>query len=129
MRFTLAFHARRGCILSYSLDVSVLYHYVRGQEVIKLYMAASVLECFDKLCCSFNGNVLDALTTRWIKLSTPRSTSFREEGTFRLRFTTICGRDLVDVCHGIAYVCVIAPRGNFIDNEFTHQRDVVGFNF
>ena len=48
--------------LSYSLDVSVLYHYVRGQEVIKLYMAASVLECFDKLCCSFNGNVLDALT-------------------------------------------------------------------
>ena len=55
---------------------------------------------------------------------------FEKTGRFRLRFTTFCGRDLVDVCHGFAYVCVIAPRGNFIrGNEFTHQRDVVGFTF
>jgi hypothetical protein len=44
-----------------SVDVSVLYHYIRGQEVIKLYLACSVLECFDKLCCAFNCHVLDAL--------------------------------------------------------------------
>lgn len=36
------------------VDVSVVYHYIRGQEVIKLYLACSVLECFDKLCCAFN---------------------------------------------------------------------------
>ena len=44
-----------------SVDVSMLYHYIRGQEVIKLYLACSVLECFDKLCCAFNCHVLDAL--------------------------------------------------------------------
>jgi hypothetical protein len=43
------------------VDVSMVYHYIRGQEVIKLYMACSVLECFDKLCCAFNCHVLDAL--------------------------------------------------------------------
>ena len=43
------------------VDVSVLYHYIRGQEVIKLYLACSVLECFDKLCSAFNCHVLDAL--------------------------------------------------------------------
>jgi uncharacterized membrane protein YgcG len=43
------------------VDVSMLYHYIRGQEVIKLYLAISVLECFDKLCCAFNCHVLDAL--------------------------------------------------------------------
>jgi hypothetical protein len=42
------------------VDVSVLYHYIRGQEVIKLYLACSVLECFDKLCSAFNCHVLDA---------------------------------------------------------------------
>ena len=44
-----------------SVGVSMLYHYIRGQEVIKLYLACSVLECFDKLCCAFNCHVLDAL--------------------------------------------------------------------
>lgn len=46
---------------THMLDVSVIYHYIRGQEVIKLYMACHVLETFDKLLCSFNSNVLDAL--------------------------------------------------------------------
>ena len=41
------------------VDVSVVYHYIRGQEVIKLYLACSVLECFDKLCAF--SIVLDAL--------------------------------------------------------------------
>ena len=55
------------CILAGALaaaghvDVSMLYHYIRGQEVIKLYLACSVLECFDKLCSAFNCHVLDAL--------------------------------------------------------------------
>ena len=46
---------------THMIDVSVIYHYIRGQEVIKLYMACHVLETFDKLLCSFNSNVLDAL--------------------------------------------------------------------
>ena len=46
---------------THAVDVSVMYHYIRGQDVIKLYMACYVLETFDKLCCAFNGNVLDAL--------------------------------------------------------------------
>ena len=46
---------------THMLDVSVIYHYIRGQEVMKLYMMCSVLETFDKLLCSFNSNVMDAL--------------------------------------------------------------------
>jgi len=79
--------------LSYSLDVSVLYHYVRGQEVIKLYMAASVLECFDKLCCSFNGNVLDALT-----YSVDRMVDTAQDKFSRRRDVFVCALNLlVDV--------------------------------
>jgi len=46
---------------THMLDVSVIYHYIRGQEVMKLYMMCHVLETFDKLLCSFNSNVMDAL--------------------------------------------------------------------
>ena len=50
-----------GAVVAGHVDVSVLYHQNCGQEVIKLYLACSVFECFDKLCSAFNCHVLDAL--------------------------------------------------------------------
>lgn len=75
------------CALQY-VDVSMVYHYIRGQSVIKLYVIYNVLEVsrsttlsplfcistlnqlplyvkvFDKLCCAFGQDIFDALFTR-----------------------------------------------------------------
>uniref|UniRef100_A0A6M2EHB6 Protein POLLEN DEFECTIVE IN GUIDANCE 1 n=1 Tax=Populus davidiana TaxID=266767 RepID=A0A6M2EHB6_9ROSI len=42
-------------------DISLIYHMIRGQGTIKLYVVYNVLEIFDKLCQSFGGDVLQAL--------------------------------------------------------------------
>ncbi|PON67381.1 Membrane protein,Tapt1/CMV receptor [Parasponia andersonii] len=49
-----------GCfvIMAY---ISLIYHMIRGQGTIKLYVVYNVLEIFDKLCQSFNGDVLQTL--------------------------------------------------------------------
>jgi len=43
------------------VDTSVLYHIVRGQSVIKLYVVYNMLDIADKLLASFGQDVLDAL--------------------------------------------------------------------
>lgn len=47
-----------GVILLQRTDISLIYHMIRGQGTIKLYVVYNVLEIFDKLCQSFNGDVL-----------------------------------------------------------------------
>lgn len=42
-------------------DISFIYHYIRGQATIKLYVVFNCLEIFDKLCQSFGGDVLQIL--------------------------------------------------------------------
>ncbi|XP_052732680.1 protein POLLEN DEFECTIVE IN GUIDANCE 1 isoform X2 [Vigna angularis] len=42
-------------------NISLIYHMIRGQGTIKLYVVYNVLEIFDKLCQSFNGDVLQTL--------------------------------------------------------------------
>lgn len=44
-----------------SLNASVIYHNIRGQSAVKLYVMFSVLEVGDKLCCSFGQDVLAVL--------------------------------------------------------------------
>ncbi|KAE9604311.1 putative Tapt1 family protein [Lupinus albus] len=50
-----------GVILLERTDISLIYHMIRGQGTIKLYVVYNVLEIFDKLCQSFNGDVLQTL--------------------------------------------------------------------
>ncbi|KAM5566943.1 protein POLLEN DEFECTIVE IN GUIDANCE 1 [Rosa sericea] len=50
-----------GVILLEQTDISLIYHMIRGQGTIKLYVVYNVLEIFDKLCQSFNGDVLQTL--------------------------------------------------------------------
>lgn len=52
------------CILMSYLDPSRLYHSIRGQAVLKLYVVFNVLEIFDKLCCSVGVDILDALFSK-----------------------------------------------------------------
>lgn len=42
-------------------DISWIYHNIRGQSVIKLYVVFNVMEIFDRLCCSFGVDILDSL--------------------------------------------------------------------
>ncbi|AQK63439.1 Protein POLLEN DEFECTIVE IN GUIDANCE 1 [Zea mays] len=42
-------------------DISLIYHVIRGQGTIKLYVVYNVLEIFDKLCQSFGEDVLQVL--------------------------------------------------------------------
>uniref|UniRef100_A0A0N4ZS18 Protein TAPT1 homolog n=1 Tax=Parastrongyloides trichosuri TaxID=131310 RepID=A0A0N4ZS18_PARTI len=43
------------------IDTSVIYHQVRGQAIIKLYIFYNMLEVVDKLCSSFGQDTFDAL--------------------------------------------------------------------
>ncbi|XP_071947913.1 transmembrane anterior posterior transformation protein 1 homolog [Antedon mediterranea] len=44
-----------------SVDISMLYHIVRGQAMIKLYIIYNMLEVADRLFSSFGQDILDAL--------------------------------------------------------------------
>lgn len=52
------------CVIMSSLDPSRIYHSIRGQAVLKLYVIFNVLEVFDKLCCSVGSDILDALFSK-----------------------------------------------------------------
>ncbi|KAK4685453.1 transmembrane anterior posterior transformation protein 1, partial [Tremellales sp. Uapishka_1] len=51
-------------ILLVSTDSSKMYHTVRGQDTIKLYVIFNALEIADRLCCAFGQDVLDTLFAR-----------------------------------------------------------------
>lgn len=44
-----------------AFDTSRIYHGIRGQSVIKLYVVFNVVEIFDRLCASFGVEILDSL--------------------------------------------------------------------
>jgi hypothetical protein len=43
------------------LDYSQIYHYVRGESTLKLYVLYNMLEVFYKLCCAVGQDVQDAM--------------------------------------------------------------------
>lgn len=49
------------CVLMNYIDVSMMYHVIRGQTVIKLYIFYNMLDIADKLCASFGQDILDSL--------------------------------------------------------------------
>ncbi|KAI8456936.1 eukaryotic membrane protein family-domain-containing protein, partial [Phakopsora pachyrhizi] len=48
-------------IFHHITNASRMYHSVRGQDYIKLYVIFNVLEIADRLCCSFGQDILDSL--------------------------------------------------------------------
>ncbi|KAJ6834078.1 uncharacterized protein M6B38_337635 [Iris pallida] len=50
-----------GVTTLHKTDISLIYHIIRGQGTIKLYVVYNVLEIFDKLCQSFGEDVLQVL--------------------------------------------------------------------
>lgn len=60
-----------GCIALRQINMSQIYHFIRGQSMIKLYVLTSMLEIVDKLLCSFGQDAFDAL--HWHTRFQPRS--------------------------------------------------------
>ncbi|KAF9615939.1 hypothetical protein IFM89_027188 [Coptis chinensis] len=50
-----------GITLLQQADISLIYHMIRGQGTIKLYVVYNVLEIFDKLCQNIGGDVLQTV--------------------------------------------------------------------
>ena len=49
------------CWCLIQIDISQIYHYIRVQSVLKLYVIYNCLEVIDKLCSSFGQDIFDAL--------------------------------------------------------------------
>jgi len=67
-----------GTILLGRTDISLIYHMIRGQSTIKLYVVYNILEIFDRLCQSFCGDVFGALfsSAKGLSISPPEKLRF-----------------------------------------------------
>jgi Eukaryotic membrane protein family len=64
------------CYVLLRLNMSRVYHYIRGQTLIKLYVLTAMLEIFDKLLCSFGQDAFDSLYCITRMRPDPRSILF-----------------------------------------------------
>eukprot|EP00549_Striatella_unipunctata_P026089 CAMPEP_0118703140 /NCGR_PEP_ID=MMETSP0800-20121206/18352_1 /TAXON_ID=210618 ORGANISM="Striatella unipunctata, Strain CCMP2910" /NCGR_SAMPLE_ID=MMETSP0800 /ASSEMBLY_ACC=CAM_ASM_000638 /LENGTH=747 /DNA_ID=CAMNT_0006604561 /DNA_START=272 /DNA_END=2515 /DNA_ORIENTATION=+ len=53
------------------LSIGTIYHWIRGQAMIKLYVLMAIMEVFDRLMCSLGQNALDSLY--WNTTHRPKS--------------------------------------------------------
>ena len=63
------------CVGLQALNMSRVYHFIRGQAMIKLYVIISMVEIFDRLLSSFGQDVLDSLY--WTVRTDPYSLRFQ----------------------------------------------------
>lgn len=73
-------------LLSY-LDISVLYHNIKSQSVIKLYIFFNMLEVFDKLMSTFGCDILDTLFWTAVEPREPNQSSSQRD---RRRLSVLC---------------------------------------
>ncbi|CAG8467216.1 7177_t:CDS:10 [Paraglomus occultum] len=66
------------CIALQRIDASRMYHSIRGQAAIKLYVIFNVLEILDRLFCSFGGDILDSLFAKSTLCSDHRAASTKQ---------------------------------------------------
>ena len=74
------------CFLLTFMDSSILYHSIRGQAVIKLYVIFNVLEIFDRMCCSFGQDILDSFLSSSIRKSDSDQIATDGGGSLNSRF-------------------------------------------
>jgi hypothetical protein len=109
-------------VLSY-FDISWVYHSIRGQSFIKLYVVFNVMEIFDRLCCSFGVDILDSLgwttasavnffgTGHVTKSSATRAPNDAGVAVLRARAfrgISLLTRVILDYAFTLVYVCIHA---------------------
>jgi hypothetical protein len=92
-----------GCFALRQINMSQVYHFIRGQSMIKLYVITSMLEIFDKLLSSFGQDAFDAL--HWHTRYNPRS--FKLLRTFFMVTVYVCLHASVYFLHVATLTVVI----------------------
>eukprot|EP00172_Hildenbrandia_rubra_P002896 Plantae.Rhodophyta-Hildenbrandia_rubra.ctg4126.p1 GENE.Plantae.Rhodophyta-Hildenbrandia_rubra.ctg4126~~Plantae.Rhodophyta-Hildenbrandia_rubra.ctg4126.p1 ORF type:complete len:630 (-),score=68.02 Plantae.Rhodophyta-Hildenbrandia_rubra.ctg4126:3128-5017(-) len=99
-----------------TFDISWIYHNIRGQSVIKIYVVFNVMEIFDRLCCSLGVDVLDSLgwtTTSAVQYWNRRRSRRRRRGKTNhsekaLRGFVLSTRVLLDYSFTLMYTSLHA---------------------
>ncbi|KIY70649.1 DUF747-domain-containing protein [Cylindrobasidium torrendii FP15055 ss-10] len=100
-------------------DASKIYHTIRGQDTIKLYVIFNALEIADRLCASIGQDILDCLFSR----SSLTPTSFRTVLYFLLATGYTVVHSLVAIYHLISLNVAINSYDNalltlLVSNQF-----------
>ena len=84
-----------GCFALQLLNMSRVYHYIRGQTTVKLYVLTGMLEVFDRLLSSFGLDAFDSLYYQTRQF--PTSSSFKDISYALFIVSTYV------VCHSFLY--------------------------
>lgn len=69
------------------IDVSIIYHWIRVQSMVKLYLLVAIVEVFDRLMCSLGQDCLDSLY--WNTTRRPRSSRLIVSALVVLTYTAL----------------------------------------
>ncbi|KAJ3306275.1 hypothetical protein HDV03_000195 [Kappamyces sp. JEL0829] len=78
-----------------NVDASQLYHTIRGQAIIKLYVIFNALEICDKLCSAFGHDILDSLYSTVDSHSSSASKRFSRVARFIVAAAYVSAHTLV----------------------------------
>ncbi|KAF8488406.1 eukaryotic membrane protein family-domain-containing protein [Gautieria morchelliformis] len=106
------------CILVPLTDVSKIYHSIRGQDTIKLYVIFNALEIADRLCTSFGQDILDCLFSRSTLHPLSRNQPFGSH-TFR-PFLFFFLATAYTVCHSLVLIYQLTSL-NVAINSYDHS--------
>jgi len=122
-----------GVAVLLSQNVSITYHTIRGQEFVKLYVLFNLLEVFEKLCCSFGADALDAISHSAGQLLTA-SSSFgwhRRLGVdVLIGVMVVTVHSLIILMQAITFNVAVNSRSNqllalLISNNFIEMKSAV----
>ena len=124
------------CYFFMWMDASRLYHSIRGQAVIKLYVIFNVLEIGDRLFCSFGQDLLDSFFSKYALSQTAVTTTIRKESSlnpylhFLLAIVYICAHTLIMLYQVITLNVAINSHNNslftlLVSNQFVEIKGSV----
>ncbi|CAB9514627.1 posterior transformation protein 1 homolog [Seminavis robusta] len=112
------------CLFNYTyvllpISIGKLYHWIRGQAMIKLYVLIAMVEVFDRLMCSLGQDCLDSLY--WNTTRRPRSTRMFISVSVVMVYTAV--HSLILFIH----VCTLSVAMNSADEALIAL--LIGGNF
>lgn len=69
------------------INISIMYHWIRVQSMVKLYLLVAIVEVFDRLMCSLGQDCLDSLY--WNTTRRPRSSRLLVSAVVVLIYTAL----------------------------------------
>ncbi len=92
------------CFLLQDIDASRLYHSIRGQAIIKLYVIFNALEICDKLASAFGHDIMDSLHSYSPKMKTKFNRFFRY---FKLQSSNLFLRFILALAYTYGHTLIL----------------------